>query len=331
MNYIIIIIIGAAFTCCSAQAKDLNPLLKQAQKITVEILKQTPPEKVDYTKFPEEQFRGRIKAFYSNTKNYSDLIDEAKNAPIELVDVNDNGACAQTKQMRLAVIYISKTACKREILSLGDAARLLIGEYVHHLGKGDEFTDWVKLTIIENWRVVAPKDYNEVFSVSFIAEIESEFDITQLYGSGFLTPDVLNPELFAINSRGHISFDHSNHLGKKVDLGKITTRPFSFNKEEQRFETTGEWIISGHESVEHYTGLRERYPAFIRDQFKIFLKVYDKGEMVKLSYQQPTKFVLNADLDEDEHIVEKEMIDKVYLLRPGKEVLDAFIKKRRSQ
>lgn len=304
-------------------AVDIAGLFGKAPIVALNILKHVPAEKLDSSHLPEARFRLEIETFYN--ERYDELLDEASNPSIEFTNGNPIGSCAQTGHERFATIYIDLDQCKKSISTVGDAARLLIGEYIHHFGKGDEFTDWAKLVIVASWSNRFRDQAIRLFrSYEAFGRVDSSVDPNKLVDKVFLVPDVSNPDLIMfVRSRNGINvvLTTPDKLGGEVQLINITTNPVYWNQNEKSLVTQGVWHLTGHANRPHYTGLMERHPRWFEKPFQIKVQVFGKDSALKVTYQKPKSVDLLSGK------VQFETIQNTYLRQPGEDVINALFKK----
>jgi len=301
-----------------AFSADLADLFRNARKAAFQILQETPPSSIDYNYLKEKEFRGVVSDFYE--EHYDELVEEARSdrVTIEIVMENKNGACGQTGKRKGSPISISRVSCFNKINSVGDGAKLLIGEYTHHMGKGDEFSDWIKTVVVKSWASRYPKSYEELFTPFISFEVDKDVDLSDIVTRVYFSTDSKRPKIFAFLQKGTVFFKPPKKLGKNVDLIMIANERVQWDEKNHRFYTRGVWNISGHESRLHWTGLYEKYPVWYQRKFNIYVQVLANGNAIKLTYEVP----IRIDLAKDD-VVMKE-VSTSYIKDPGKEVINAY-------
>ncbi len=323
MRLSLIVILLGLLSAWPAHALDsFADRMAKGQKAAWTILSSLEPADLHPELLPEAEFRDRVVKFYS--EHFEELREEALKTTIEIVAVNANGACGQTAQTRFATISLSRQRCLDQIDSYGAAARLLIGEFVHHFGQGDEFTDWMKLVIVESYRKRYSQTAAEIFTRIDPYAPEVNFDLRKIYGALFVTPDTAVPEMFMVfdNNRG-VAFDAPKKMANEVELIMITTKPVRWDAQRRVFITVGEWNITGYDQRHWGRGIYERYPVWFQRPFSIEFQVIQNGDGIRMSYDLPVRIELSR------NDVVMQRVTKSYLRNPGKQVIDALFKQKR--
>lgn len=295
----------------------LAGLASDGQKASYLILEAITPELLDVTTLPEAQFRSRVADFYR--AHYQDLLDEAAKTPIELRVQNANHACGETDHERFSKVYLSRTECVDRVDSTGAMARLLIGEYVHHVKQGDEFSDWVKSTVIKTYERIYADDYKELVKRVDPYAIDKATNFKDVAGAIYFNSDAKNVQIFSILHDGRILMPVSNKMNETVETIPIVQQPVRWDAAKSAFVTNGEWNIIGYENRYWGQGLYERYPVWFKKPLRVEIRYVQNGSGVLVTFDMP----MRIDFSRNDVVMQKVTMSMV--LHPEKSVIDAFM------
>ena len=298
-------------------ANGLSGLATDGQKASYLILEAVTPEQLNVSTLPEAQFRSRVSEFYR--AHYQELLDEAAKTPIELRGQNDNHACGQTGHERFSKVFLSRTECVDRIDSTGAMARLLIGEYVHHLQQGDEFTDWVKAVVMSTYAAINGDDYKELTKRVDPYAVDKATNFKDIAGAIYFNSDAKQAQIFGIMNDGRVIMPVSNKMNETVETIPIVETPVHWEPGISAFVTTGEWNITGYENRYWGQGLYERYPVWFTKPFRVEVRYVQNGSGALVTFDMPIKI----DFGRNDMVMQKVTMSMVR--HPEKAVIDAFM------
>jgi hypothetical protein len=317
-----ILILGLFSSTAFAQTGTWQDLVRSGERAAYQIIESFESADLDVSSLKEADVEARVRGFYTDDIR-TKLLDEASNATIEIVAENANGACGQTEQSEHAIIYLSEKACPKDIRSVAAMARLLIGEYVHHLGHGDEFTDWVKSSIMATYAKLDAEAFSEMAAETLKPAAPRDWTYKELIGNVYFTVRVEDALLLSFAHDGKLHFTTPKKLSETVELTCITQRAVRWDSAKKAFVSVGEWVITGYENRYWGQGLYERYPVFFRKNFNFAVRPIGDGSTVELTYDVPVR----VDLVRNDVVMKT--VTKSMTREAKQEVFDALFKKNK--
>lgn len=318
--YTSLVSMWVGYSQLAVAAGGLAALATDGQKASYLILEAITPEHLDVTAL-EAQFQTRVMDFYR--KHYQDLLDEAAKTPIELRVQNDNHACGQTGHGRFNKVFLSRTECVNRVDSNGAMARLLIGEYVHHLDHGDEFSDWVKAAVMKTYEVTNADDYKELTKRINPYAVDKTTNFKDIADAIYFNSDAKQVQIFAILSNGRVIMPVSNKMNETVETLPIVQKPVHWDPTISAFVATGEWTIIGYENRYWGQGLYERYPVWFTKPLRVEARFVQNGNGALVTFEMPVRI----DFSRNDVVMQKVTMSMV--LHPEKSVIDAFMSTHR--